>query len=205
MSLSSNSSVPAPAPAPAPDTSHCTFSVGQQVGRDPPMRCPWAGVPLRGMMCHSQRCLISPCARGQVGIAMAIVVCWSLLNLTKVDQQGWLNNFSMRRAAFFQRFFIELHSQRLASPLLTLIPSRSRHSRSWQMCTTVAVVATILRATATSSYGYNTRSFVWGDYENATGWSTTANVHSTVPYVACLGILYSCFSFSGYEVRGFSR
>jgi hypothetical protein len=31
----------------------------------------------------------------QVGVAVATIITWGLLNVLRVDQQGWINNFSV--------------------------------------------------------------------------------------------------------------
>ena len=91
-----------------------------------------------------------------VGIAMAVCGCWALLNLGRVDQQGWLNNFAV----------------------------------SWQIATTIAIVATIL----SGDHGHASSHNVWEIWRNRSGWPDR-----DFGYVVLTGLTASLFSFSGYE------
>ena len=57
----------------------------------------------------------------------------------------------------------------------------------------------MLDGARTSPDGFASSSFVWHTYANETGFLATENVHTVTPYVCALGLLYSCFAFSGYE------
>eukprot|EP00455_Lapot_gusevi_P044400 TRINITY_DN553_c0_g2_i6.p1 TRINITY_DN553_c0_g2~~TRINITY_DN553_c0_g2_i6.p1 ORF type:complete len:382 (+),score=64.56 TRINITY_DN553_c0_g2_i6:133-1278(+) len=92
-------------------------------------------------------------------VLVAIGVCfvWTLLNVLRVDQQGWLNNLAA----------------------------------VWQVFSTLAIIITVL-STAPSSAS---ASDVFQKTINNTGLDQT----NAMVYVALMGLLFSLFSFSGYE------
>lgn len=113
----------------------------------------------------------------QVAIGIAMAVSWALINCLPIHKQGWVNN----TGAMFQ------------------------------VTVAVVVIAVLFGASGSSTNingGLNTSAFVWTTANNETGLNTdpSATVGDTgtgsMVYLACIGLLTSLFSFSGYEAGG---
>jgi len=104
-----------------------------------------------------------------VGVAIGVLLVWSILNFFRVDKLGWMNNL----AAFVH-----------AGSIIVII-----------------IVILTKTSAAGGGPGLASSSWVFTDYENASGFTDDSKQHALndKSYIGAMSIGVAMFSFSGFE------